>query len=163
MESDFDIEQLKKDYELFRKKYSLPSFDEMNKEFVIEEIAEHPKTEVFSRRIRVSMAEKIANILRVIEPILNPSNAPIFIHTIAKNLDSRACEMIENLYKEGCGIEIKSIILSLQSYDEKKEAEFIKYLLAKWKIMKPLLDEVSKKITEAWEKVDKIADKSYLG
>ncbi len=163
MAENFDIEQLKKDYELLRKKYSLPGFDEMNKEFVIEEIAEHPKTEVFSRRLRVSMVEKIANILRIIESILNPSNAPIFVHTISKNLDSRACEMMENIYKEGCSIEIKSIPLNIQPYDEKKEADFIKYLLAKWKIMKPLLEEMSNKITEAWEKVDKIADKSYLG
>ena len=46
------LEQLKKDYEVIRKKYNLPGFKELNEDFYIEEIAES-ETDILLRKIRI--------------------------------------------------------------------------------------------------------------
>lgn len=163
VEKEKDMNAIKQKYEALKKKYSLPSFEEMNNEFGIEELAEHPETELFARRLRACMVDRVMNLLRIIEPILNPSNAPIFIHTVCKNLSADSQNVIEELYKEGCSMEIKSALLSLYHHDEKEEIELIKHVIIKWKEIKPKIIELSERIKKAWEKSEFMGDHSYLG
>ena len=113
MAEEKDIEKLKKKYIEFSKKYSFPEFSELNNNFGIEDLAENANTEYFLRRLRLVLVERVVGLLRVLESIMNPSNSPIFVHLIAKNLDNDSKGIIEDLYKEGCGVEIKSIAESL--------------------------------------------------
>ena len=94
---------------------------------------------------------------------MNPSNSPIFIHVIAKNLDVGSKEIVEELYKEGCGIEIKSITESLLEYSEKSEAEFIKEIISKWNGMKQNINKLNDFILDAWKKDSLGTGKDYLG
>ena len=163
MTEEKDIEKLKKVYNELKKKYSMPEFSEMNNNFGIEELSEDSDTEYFLRRLRLCIVERIVGLLRVLESIMNPSNSPIFIHVIAKNLDNNSKSVIEELYKEGCGIEIRSITESLLEYSEKSEAELIKEIISKWTVMKPKINRLNNFILDAWKKDSLGSDKSYMG
>ncbi len=116
------LEELKKQYEQFKKKYNLPDFTDLNKQFDVEEI--DIETEFLLRRIRRIIAEKIAGYLRFIEVILNPNNTPLFLFKIIKKLDSEDREKLSKLYEKLGAFEIELVSLDLD-YDEKKEADFI--------------------------------------
>jgi len=69
-----DLEQLKKDYSAYEKKYKLPSFKELNESFEIEKIER--QSDILLRIVRVIMMEKVIATQRFVESLLNPANAP---------------------------------------------------------------------------------------
>ncbi len=158
-----DIQKLKKRYEEFRKKYNLPDFSEVNSNFGIEELSEHKDTEYFGRRLRVCIVERVIGLLRILESVMNPSNSPIFIHVISKNLDPESKSVFEELYKTGCDIEIKSMVESLLLYDEKREFEMISQIISKWNEIKPKVNQLNDFILDAWKKDSMSSGKDYLG
>jgi len=119
-----NLEDIRKEYDKFRKKYDLPEFTKLNEFFDIEEIAEG-ETEFFLRKIRKIISERIAGYLRFFEVILNPSNAPIFFFKIIKKLDNKDRENLNRIYEKFGDLEIEAVRLDLE-YSEKKEADFIK-------------------------------------
>lgn len=119
-----NLEDIKKEYEKFRKKYDLPKFTKLNEYFDIEDLVGY-ESEFLLRKVRKIVSEKIAGYLRFFEVILNPSNAPIFFFKIIKKLDSKDKETLNIIYEEFGNLEIEIVRLDLE-YDEKKEAEFIK-------------------------------------
>ncbi|MBT4135488.1 hypothetical protein HOD75_03615 [archaeon] len=117
-----NLSELKEKYQVFQEKYDLPSFDEMNKLFEIEDI--DSESDFLLRRIRRVVSEKIAGYLRFVEIILNPSNAPIFFFKLVKKLDSSDSEILKEIYDVLGKFEVEVIGLDLD-YNEEKEAEFI--------------------------------------
>jgi len=117
-----NLEQLKEQYTKFKEQYQLPEFTELNKQFDIEEI--DIETEFLLRKIRRTIAEKIAGYLRFIEIILNPQNTPLFLFKLIKKLESQDKEDLNKLYEKLGAFEIELVSLDLD-YDEKKEADFI--------------------------------------
>lgn len=158
-----DIQKLKEKYVEFRKKYNLPDFSEVNSNFGIEELSEHKDTEYFGRRLRVCIVERVIGLLRILESVMNPSNSPIFIHVISKNLDLNSKSLFEELYQAGCDIEIRSMVESLLSYDEKREFEMISHIILKWNEMKPKVKQLNDFILDAWKKDSMSSGKDYLG
>ncbi len=121
-ESESCLEELKQKYEVFRKKYKMAKFSELNELFDVEEV--DVDTDFLLRKIRRVISEKIAGYLRFIEVILNPSNAPILFFKLVKKLDSEDRKVLGEMYERLGGIEVEVVGLDLK-YDEKKEAEFI--------------------------------------
>ena len=144
------LEDLKKNYEILRKKYSLPNFNEMNRDFEIEKLQEK-ETETLSREIRRVMVDKNLAYLKFIEMFMNPSNAPMFFLALVKTLDSDSKKLLEELYKDLGMYEIKSIRLD-NIYDEKKDAEFIKAYYKKWQDIKEKFEKIMKSVEDSWEK-----------
>ncbi len=136
-----ELQKFKKNYEKVREKYKLPQFSKLNEEFDIEKISEK-KTELLVREIRRAMIEKITAFLRFLELIVNPTQAPIFMLSLIKNIDPQTKKSVENLYKELAKIEISSFILDFR-YDEKKEAEFVKATDMKWNELHKDLDKIA--------------------
>lgn len=155
------LETLKQEYEKFKKKYDLPEFQKLNEEFEIEKIAEQ-ETDFLLREIRKAINEKAMGFLRFLELILNPTNAPFFMFTILRNLNSVDKKLVENIYEKICGFEIEAISLDL-AYSEKKEAEFIKNAAKKWGSMREDLLELSEVIEKAWKASSDKGKKDYLG
>lgn len=122
-EKNDELDDLKSEYEKLRKKYNLPDFYEINLIFDIEEL--NPKSELLLQKIRKAISEKIADYIRFIEVLLNPSNAPMFFFKLLKKLDSADKDKLNNLYEVLGKIEVESMILDLE-HSEKNEAEFIK-------------------------------------
>jgi len=153
------LQELKKEYEKIEKKYSLPSFKELNKDFQIEKIAEY-ETDCLLREVRKFMADKFLNYLRFVESVLHPVNAPIFIFSIIKSIGSEEKRKFEEIYKKLAGIEIKLIEVDIDSSEE-KEAEFIKKSYDMWQGIKKEILEIIESIKKAGKEFG-INIKSYL-
>jgi len=67
------LEELKEDYEKFKKIYKLPEFRQLNEDFDIEKVAQN-ETDFVLREVRRHMMDKIIAYLRFIEMLLNPSD-----------------------------------------------------------------------------------------
>ena len=137
-----NLEELKDLYEEYEKKYKLPSFDELNKLFDIEEV--DFETDFFLRKIRKTLSERILGYLRFLEIILNPSNAPMFFFKFIKKLEAKDKEQITNIYENLGRIELEIVKLDLE-YKEETEAEFIKHITKTFQeIRKELLEKINK-------------------
>jgi len=160
-----DIAYVKKEYEKVRQKYSLPSFEEMNNEFEIERLLERD-TELFIRRLRRAVFEKISHMLRFLELMINPQSAPMFIHGIIDSISNDTKKIVEKIYAEGCKIEMRSFALEMIS-NEKDEIEFIKDIIKKWVDMKKNVEKLNQEIDRAWikkeEKEEKKRESSFTG
>jgi len=157
-----EIAKLKANYEDYRKKYGLPSYKELNEEFEIEKLTEAEGTELFMRKLRRVLIDKIIYLLRFLESFLNPQNAPMFILVILKNLKEGTGKVVEKLYKEGCDLEIKALTLDVSS-TEKQEAELAKEIIKRWGSMKKEIEDLYKEVARAWEVSEKKEIKDYLG
>ena len=155
------LEELRKEYGVFREKYDLPEFSDMNKAFDIEEI--DSDTEFLLRKIRRAVSERVAGYLRFVEVILNPSNAPMFFFKLIKKLGEEDKKQLTEIHEDLGKFELEVIKLDL-NYDEEKEVEFIKkiYDVFNEKVSKKLLD-VAEKMGNGVGKEKKVESESYFG
>ncbi|MBI5149112.1 hypothetical protein HZA33_05520 [Candidatus Pacearchaeota archaeon] len=158
---DSCLEKLKQDYVKLKSKYRLPEFDKLNRDFEVEKVSER-ETDYLLRELRKVIAEKEIAVLRFLEMLLNPSNAPFFIFTVIKNLSASDKKVIEKIYSAICEFEISAVALDL-IYDEKKEAEFIKNAVKKWDSMQDDLEEFSDLIYRAYKASGEKSKKDYFG
>jgi len=158
------MKNLKNDYDTLKKKFNLPSYEELDKDFELlymREIFEIKRALVFVRR---RMCDKIANICNVIQNIIQPNPSyPISIEEssfFAK--DEKQNELID-LLKDLMFYERFSNSLDIFSTDE-EEAEFIKEVYSKWNEVKPRIKEIANKMAKGWKakKEDKKRN-DYMG
>ena len=142
-DKESDLEALKKDYKLLQGKYSLPSFDDLNRDFGIEKAAEF-ETDFLVREIRKFVADKSSNYLRFIDTVLNPVNAPMFVFSFIKMIGTEQKTKLTEIYKKLIKEEMKLLELDLE-FSEEKEAKFIKDFYEFWKETKKELLEIVEK------------------
>jgi hypothetical protein len=148
------LAKLKKNYQKLKAKYGLPEFEELNKEFEIEKAA-GIETEYLLRIIRRGMVGKFINFMNFFDDILTASRVSSAM--IAKKIDKEK----EAMY---AFIEKVSVILLKELerevyYDEKQEAEEIKWLYEEWKRSK---EEIARIVKSLSQKKDKTAPR-YFG
>ena len=138
MAEESKLEKLKESYLLIQEKHDLPSFEELNKDFHIEKIAEM-ESELLIREIRRFVGDKMVNYMRFIENLINPVNVPMFILSIIKALNIEDKKKLSEMYKDLMKMEIVFIELDLE-FSEEKESKFIKDSYKSWqKVKKDLL------------------------
>ena len=137
---EFNLDKLKKEYILLKERYSLASFEKLNEDFEIEKIAES-ETDFILREIRKMIVGKLFDYLKLIESILNPSNASMLVFAIAKAVGVKERETLADLYKKIGRIQTEIVKLELE-YSEEKEAEAINKYVGLWdnELRKPLGD-----------------------
>ncbi|MFC1686228.1 hypothetical protein ACFLZZ_04395 [Nanoarchaeota archaeon] len=157
-----ELLKLKKNYAILQKKYKLPSFSELNEDFEIEKLQDR-ETDYLLKGVRRAMIEKIANVVRFLELLLNPSETPtpMFILAMLKNINTETRKNVEVLYKELSSVELSSLALDV-SYDENVEAEFVRNINTAWKKQKLVIKEVTKRLSMSWKK-ENLSDRGYLG
>lgn len=160
MNKFFGLSEIKKKYKELEKKYKLPSFSELNKEFDIEKVQER-ETEFLLREIRRTISEKAGAYLRFLEFFLNPVASPLFVLMALKGMNLHEKEKMEKLYQELVQIEIRSITLDI-NYEEQEEAKFIKDVYKKWQEIKGDLQKIFKEIENLHSKIEK-KNKTYFG
>jgi len=158
---EFCLEKFKKTYKQFYKKYSLPDFDDLNRDFQIEKIAEI-ETDYFLREIRRFMSEKFISYLRFIESIINPVNVPMFVLSIVKAITSDDKKKLTQEYKKLAKIQVDLIQRDLD-YSEQKEAEFIKDNFKVWKEIEKNILEITKTIDKNWDNKTQNNNRGYFG
>ena len=157
------LEDLKKRYGEVQKKFGLPSFEELNKDFQIEKIAEG-ETDFLIREVRKMIGDKLSNYLRFMETLLHPVNAPVFAFSMIKSAGEDDKKVLTEIYKKLAKIELAFIEADVE-FSEEREVEFIKTSYNVWKkIQKDLLEFVGK-VKADWNKELKIGDngKNYFG
>ena len=159
--AESELMKLKKAYEKLRKKYSLPSFDELNQDFEIEKLQER-ETETLTREIRRCIVDKNLSYLRFVEMFLNPSQAPMFFLALVKSLNTDERKLLDELYAELGKYEIISIALD-NEYNPEKDVEFIKDFFKKWQKIKKKFGDFMKGVEEGWERKAEKKDNNYLG
>ena len=161
MDKEWNLAQLKTDYDILRRKYILPSFEELNEDFQIEKIAEY-ETDFILKEIRGEITGKFINYLRFIESLINPSNGPMFIFAIIKTLGINEKEKLATLYKKIAKVDVDLIELDLE-YSEKREADSIIEYHKMWQEMKKELLEVVNIIKKNWDNKREEDKGNYLG
>jgi len=160
-EKKSELAELKLEYAKFQKKYGLPEFDKINEEFDIEKLA-GIETDYLLREMRKHVGERLANFLRFVELMLNPSNAPIFVFHIVKSLQPQDRVNLEESYQKIVEYEVKMIGLDMD-YKEKKEAEFLTGVYNDWQQVKGKIMKVYESIVKNWNNNFKKKDKGYFG
>ena len=145
VKGEYQVDELKNEYNLLSKKYSLPDFTALNELFDVEDTS--LDTEFLLRNMRRTMIEKISGYLRFVELLLNPASTPAFFYKKIKKLENGEKENISKIYEIFGDIETESLLLDLE-YAEKNEAEFIKEVFKRFdtEIKKGLIAIIKKLI-----------------
>jgi len=155
-----DIEELKKEYELIRKKFNLPSFEYLDEEFEIRAL-EINKSGILLKALLRIILSKIGLFLNYLDPVVSPN--PQSYHSMVElnnisNEDKQKMtsyyRTLSYLYHEGCAVELKS---------ENHTAEFIKNISEKWPSLKKEESAYLDKITKAWVAEKQTEKSSYTG
>lgn len=150
---------IKKNYELLKKKYNLPDFDRLNNEFEIS-LIEHE--EFLLRDIVKKITEKVEIYAKLAESWLQPDTNSIAAMHECKFIEEIEKEKIYDIFKRLMVLDRESIKASLG--DEKEEAEFVKLSFEEWIKVKQDLRPIVAKIRTTWDKDSDVReDLGYLG
>ncbi|MFH1425373.1 MAG: hypothetical protein ABIG28_01420 [archaeon] len=138
-----EVDELKREYEKYEKKYDLPLFGELNGIFEIEKIEK--ESEILLKLVRKIMVEKIVNSLGFVEMLLNPMNAPMMYHAYLRSMDEQDKKIIGEIYEKFSVISVDSLEREIE-YDEGKEAELIKKIFKTWSGVKEGFNRVLKNV-----------------
>jgi len=144
-----NLELLKESYFILQKHHGLPSFEELNLDFQIEKIQEE-ETEVLVREIRRYVSEKFSTYLRFIETLIQPTNAPLFVFSMLKNLNTEDMASLQLIYKKLAKKEIEVITLDLK-FNLEGEISFIKSSFDMWQELKEELLLIIEKTKKGWD------------
>lgn len=156
-----ELDDLKKNYLLLQEKYNLPSFNELNEAFSIEKI-DGTETDFLMREIRRMISETISNYLTIIENLLNPSNAPMFVFSIVKCIGPDEKKKLSELYMILARQWAPLLQLDLR-YSEEKEAEFVKNSYQLWKDTTKDFYEITEIINKNWDSHTDSKSSGYFG
>ena len=129
-EKEKRIDKFMKEYDKLRRKYALPEFRKLNEEFEIEKIADK-RTEFPLRNIRRGIEQRAELFLKMLEEFINPTFASIASLTILKSFSEKDRGLIKRCYENIVDLILSSAVLET-GYDEKKEAEYIKFATKLW-------------------------------
>ncbi|HLC37756.1 MAG TPA: hypothetical protein VJJ53_03180 [Candidatus Nanoarchaeia archaeon] len=156
-EKSFNLE---KEYEDLKKKYKLPDFKRLNREFDLEEI-EHDG--FLLKRIRNRLYEKVSFFIKILESILYPSSSDVASLYESKFFTEEDMDNVSSLFKKLMLIDRHYLLVDIEE-DEDKDSEFINTVYEDWLILKKDLIKFLDIMKESWKKEDKIpTEKDYFG
>jgi hypothetical protein len=151
---------IKEKYELLRKKHNLPGFDELNREFDIEEISD--ETQLLAQKIREKIHEKFESYARMFESMLQPESSLSDMyeaHYIEDSEKNNAYAVFKRLMK----IIRCSSSVAINNTEE-ENAAFIKDAHHEWNQIKPDVSRQVKRLISIWDKETDIKeDLNYFG
>ena len=151
--------ELEKDYEILKKKYSLPNFEELDNEFELSCI-EEPK--FLLKEIRFRIDEKLDSMCAMIEEILQPDTKVSTLYE-SRMFNEAHKEQAFAVFKKLMKLKKKSTKLSILN-SEKDDAAFITSSLDEWRNLKKPLVALVDMLIDAWEKEpDAKENVSYMG
>ncbi len=156
-----DLRELKRRYKSLQKKYDLPDFDSMNKEFSIEKIKED-ETEYLTRELVRVIHSKLIDYLHFIGTLLNPVNSQMFILSLAKILDGNDKKVLAEIYSKLARFEVEFWKSEL-FFSEEFQAEYIRKAYGLWNEIREELKRIYETIELKWNNDFDKRSKGYLG
>ena len=159
MKQDLDIKQ---EYQILSKKYKLPDFDVLDKEFEVSSIQDINE-KFLIRAIRRRINEKIAFFIRIIDGILHPVSSSVistyenrFFSDEEKQEALKVMRKLMQLDRKGLKIDIDP--------DINLDVDFINNVFTNFNEIKSKIKKIAFKMEEAWskEKEEKFSD-IYFG
>jgi len=150
---------IKQQYLALKNKFNLPPFEEADKEFDIRGIEEAS----FSlKSIIKKMLEKAEFFSKLFEDILQPDTTPASLHECSV-FDEAEKKKILEIYKKLYYINRSYVELELIG-EEKKYAEFLRWLYQEWKQTKQAMLPIIQKLKNSWlKKTDTKTELEYFG
>ena len=151
---------LEKEYENLKKKYNLPDFKKLNREFDLEEI-EHDG--FLLRRIRTRLYDKVCSFIKILESLLYPNGSDMASLHESKFFTEKDMNNVSSLFKKLMLIDRYYLLVDLEE-DEYKDSEFINTVYEDWLILKKDLIKYLEIMKESWKGEDKMpTEKDYFG
>lgn len=152
-------EETAKRYEQLRKKYALPDFAELDREFEVADIEDNGNV---LRAVRKKVYEKIADSCAILEEVLQPDTNVSNLYE-SRFFDEEEKKDIFDLYRRIMSVRRRCDALGVIN-DEGSDAAFIAETLAFWRKEKQHLIAVISKLQESWGKDAEKADRLvYFG
>ena len=150
---------IKKDYEKLEKKYNLPSFKKIDKEF---EISSLEAEDFLLRNVRRRMNNKLTFFTQILDTILFPNpNSLISIHE-SKSFSEEEKNRLMKFYNELMTFERASLVFDVEP-DDKKEAEYINSLWKEWPKIKTETLKLVNKMKNSWKDEDNKTKNHFFG
>lgn len=155
---------IKKEYGVLAKKYRLPDYERLDREFEILYVVEIKEIKYISRFIRRRINDKIAWACTMIQSILQPNPGSL---VNLQESSSFSKEDKQNLYEVLKGLmqfERRSLALDIQ-FDEGEDAVFITEAYNKWMKIKEDLAAIAEKMYNFWKSLpeEKKPNDHYFG
>ena len=155
-----ELKEIKAKYEKARKKYKLPKFEDIDREFEIRLVDD---AGFIIKEVRRAILNRIMNLATFFNPVLDPH--PHELHSLIEMpaFNKKDREKLFNFYKKLSHLMHKGITVSITS--EEAEADFIKEIWKLWPHIKKEAKEYMDKITAEWANHRKKPkeDVHYLG
>ena len=150
---------IKKEYKKLEKKYKLPNFEKLDKEF---EISTLETDEFLIRNIRRRINNKLTFFTQIFDSVLFPNpNSLISIHESKSFLEEEKNKMMK-FYNKLMILERTSILFDVDP-DDKKEAQYINKLFKEWSGIKEKTNKLVEKMKSSWKDEDKKIKNHYFG
>ncbi|HLC65712.1 MAG TPA: hypothetical protein VJI46_06340 [Candidatus Nanoarchaeia archaeon] len=147
-------------YEKLRKKYSLPAFKGVDRDFSVSAIENE---RFLLREINANMMEKLELVIALITELLQPdTNNVASIHEF-RAFDEKEKKELYDFYCKLMTLHRKGVYVSI-SGEEKKEADFLKELHSDWGQIKSKMKGIVSKMETSWkEEATYKTELGYLG
>ncbi len=156
-----EMEEIKAEYEVLVKKYSLPDFQKLREDFDIDKVLDKDE-EFLLRSIRRTITDKFSGYLSLFETLINPSGPPVFVFTFLKGLNAEDNKNVKEVYKKLTRFQLSSMKLDT-IYSEKAEAESVKSYFESWQNLKKIIYALTERFEQELEKNSEEKAKSYFG
>ena len=155
------MEELKKEYKILQKKYNLPNFEDLDKEFEIRAL-EVNKCGILIKAILRVINNKVGIFLNYLEPVVSPPQQIMHYMIEYNNISSEDKKPMYEFYKELSYLYHKDCRIELE--DNKVIAAQINEIWKKWPSILNKIKLALEKINEAWLKEkEKTKRNNYMG
>lgn len=138
---------IKRQYETLRRKYKLPSFEELDAEFSISPI---DAESFLLAEVRHKITDKLNDVSCLLEEVLHPDTNLVDLYESRVFDEDEKKELFE-IYKRLMVADRNAAELSVLN-EEKLDADFVKSFIAEWRKLKPELVKFIRKLKESWKK-----------
>jgi hypothetical protein len=151
---------LKEKYSEYQKRFSLPSFESLNKEFEIEDIEQ--ETELLLPKIRAKIHDKFDSYAAIMESNLQPDSTFTSLYEVHYVSDEQK-QNSYSVFKKLMYLIRFSEYLAVSNRDD-EIARFIKQSFEEWSSIKVNVEKHIKELMGVWKKdTDIKEDLSYFG
>lgn len=138
---------ISEEYKTLKKKYKLPEFKDLDKEFGIGKLEE---TDFVLRSIINKMSERLEQVLKILGDIIQPDNNLSNLCEAEAFSDDEKKKIFE-LYKK-ISYYNKGLVINDFEHNEEAAADVINNVFKEWRALKQEFLKILKKIKEAWKK-----------
>ncbi len=154
------MSNIKDKYNILKKKYSLPEYEQLNQDFDLEDI--NAETELILSKIRLKIYEKMDFYAKLFESMLQPESSLVDLYE-AHYIEDDVKNSAYSLFKRIIHVLRSSNLVSVNNKEE-DNAKFIKDAFQDWNSIKDDVKYHIKRLISLWEKETDIKeDLNYFG